>query len=355
MSRRFVLVRSVPIFVLALPAALAFLADACTSSEDESPIGGGTVSQAPTPEGWMLSSGHVPGQGLFATRLPGGKPRPMALSNDTVVFDARWSEPGESAYAFVQHGTDQTEVQLVKVGTTGEAAPVGDALENVNSTSAAGGTYLAATCFHGDGDTQVVADGDEAWRHVADACTATLSPEGTKVAFSEDGHTISTVPVEGGEPAVLFDLDDVAALKAAGLREPHIQEIAWGDAGLAMVLQRGEHFGLLIHTDDADHVSAIAGSPAFVGGLKWQPKGSLVAVVTFFQGQGGLLRAMDARTGQVRVLATDPRGLGGTVWAPDGSLLASLGSRGAWVFVDEDGHRATEVPVDNEIPFDWGM
>jgi hypothetical protein len=71
-------------------------------------------------------------------------------------------------------------------------------------------------------------------------------------------------------------------------------------------------------------------------------------------GQGSLLRAMDARNGKIRVLATDPRGLGGTVWAPDGLLLASLNPRGAWAFVDGEGHRATEVPVDNEVPFGWG-
>jgi hypothetical protein len=353
MPRRFVLVRSVPIFVLALSAVLALLAAACSAPEDETPIGE-PVSPAPTPKGWMLSSGHVFGQGLFATRLPGGKPRQMGLSTDTVVFDARWDEPGETASAFVQHGSDQTEVQLVRVGTSGDATPIGEPHQNVSSTSAAAGTYLVATCFHGDGDTQVVGDGEDDWRHVADGCTATLSPDGASAAFSEDGHTISTVPTDGGEPAELFDLDDVTALKVAGLREPRIQEMAWGDAGLAMVLHRGERFGLLIHTEDGDRVSAIPGSPGFVGGLKWQPKGSLVAVVTFFQGQGSLLRAMDAGTGKVRVLATDPRGLGGTVWAPDGSLLAALGSRGAWVFVDEDGHRATEVPVDNEIPFDWG-
>jgi hypothetical protein len=53
--------------------------------------------------------------------------------------------------------------------------------------------------------------------------------------------------------------------------------------------------------------------------------------------------------------ATDPRGLAGTVWSPDdGAPLASLDSRGAWVVVCGNGNRATLVPVDNEIPFDWG-
>jgi hypothetical protein len=245
-------------------------------------------------------------------------------------------------------------MQLVRVGTTGAATPVGDVLRNVSSTSAAAGIYLVATCFHGDGDTRVIGQGEDGWRHVADGCTATLSPDGTEVAFSADGHAIQTMPAAGGEPRTLFDLDDVEALRPAGLREPRIEEMAWGKAGLAMVLVRGRTFALLIHADGADRVAVIPGEPAFVGGLRWQPGGPLVAVVTFFLGQGGLLRAMDARNGKIRVLATDPRGLGGTVWAPDGSLLASLNSRGAWVFVDGEGNRATEVPVDNEVPFDWG-
>jgi hypothetical protein len=60
------------------------------------------------------------------------------------------------------------------------------------------------------------------------------------------------------------------------------------------------------------------------------------------------------RTWAIRVMASDPRGLGGTVWSPDGSLPASLDSRGARISVDGNGNRATPVPVDNELPFDWG-
>ena len=99
---------------------------------------------------------------------------------------------------------------------------------------------------------------------------------------------------------------------------------------------------------------SIPGRPSFVGTLQWQPSGTLLAVATFFGGRGSILRAVDAETGAVRVVAGDPRGLGGTVWSPGGSLLASLGSRGAWIFVDGNGNRATLVPVDNLLPFDWG-
>jgi hypothetical protein len=308
----------------------------------------------------MLSSGLSFGQGLMATRLPGGEPRRMDLPNDSVVYAARWAEPGRSAYAFVQPNGNQRAVQLVRVGVDGPPQPVGARLENVSATAAvsatdtAGGVFLAATCAHGRGSVEVMAGGESAWRRVANGCRATLSPDGRAVAFSDDGHTVRTVPVAGGTPTTVFDADAVAAVRSAGLDGARIEDVAWGDPGVGVVLHHGRTYAVLVHTDHGDHLAPIPGTPTFVGALQWQPSGTLLAVATFFGGQGSILRAVDARTGAVRVLASDPRGLGGTVWSPDGSLLASLDSRGAWIFVDGNGNRATLVPVDNELPFDWG-
>jgi hypothetical protein len=341
-------------FTLLVCAALTLLAAGCTSSGGDDARRTRPATVAPTPEGWMLSSGQVFGQGLTATRLPDGDPQRMGLPIDDVVFDAAWVEPGATAYAFVQPGSDQTELQLEEVGMSGDASPVGAPVRDVSSISAAGSVFLASSCNHGKGDTMVVQAGESSWKHVADACYATLSEDGRSVAFSQDGHTIQTVPVGGGAAEELFDLDRVKALATAGLGGARIEELAWGSAGLAVVLVRGPHFGVLVHADDGDRVAPVPGAPAFVGRLRWQPSGRLAAFVTFYQGQGSVIRAMDARTGEVRVLATDSRGLAGTVWAPDGTLLASLDSRGSWLFIDPDGHRATDVPVDNELPFDWG-
>jgi Tol biopolymer transport system component len=185
---------------------------------------------------------------------------------------------------------------------------------------------------------------------VADACAATLSPDGRSLSFSTDGHTIQSMPVAGGSPTTVMDLDEVAGR----LRGGHIDEMSWGRAGLGIVLHRGPRYGVVVHADSGDHVAEITGNPAFVGRLRWQPSGTLLAFVTFFQGQGSVMRVVDADSGEVRVLATDSRGLAGTVWAPDGSLLASLDSRGAWLFLEPDGRRATSVQVDNQLPFDWG-
>jgi WD40 repeat protein len=327
--------------------AAAILLAACTAT-----TGGGaprTTGSAPTPRGWMLSSGQVFGQGLTATRLPDGDPQRMGLPIDAPVVDAAWIQPGTVAYAFVQSGSDQNTVQLDEVEVNGSATPVGDRVSNVSSISVAGSEFLVASCDHGKGDTRVIRAGDGAWRHAVAACAATLSPDGKSLAFSSDGHTIRSMPVDGGAAQIMLDLGSIDELQGA-----HIGEMSWGPSGLGIVLNRGANFWMLVHTDRGDHVARIAGAPGFVGRLRWQPSGELLAFVTFYQGQGSVMRAMDARSGQVRVMATDPRGLAGTVWAPDGSLLASLESRGAWLFTEPDGRRATAVDVDNELPFDWG-
>src|SRR5205823_5312889 len=134
-------------------------------------------------------------------------------------------------------------------------------------------------------------------------------------------------------------------------RQARIGELAWGAPGLGMVVEGNDYHAVVVHTDAGDHVAVIPGQPAFLGGLRWQPRGSLLAFVTVsltvVSGQGSVMRAIDATTGRVRVLAADAQGLAGTVWAPDGRLLATLSSRGQWLFVDPTGHRVSQVDVTN--------
>jgi len=340
-----------PLWVLLL---IPLVAAACTAANGGDAPRTAPATKAPTPRGWMLSSGQVFGKGLIATHLPDGDPQRMGLPNDAVVFDAAWVQPGATAGAFVQSGSDPNTLELEEVGMTGTATRVGDPIGDISAISAAGSVFLVSSCSHERGDTRVVPAGGSSWQHVVDACEATLAPDGRSLAFSTDGHTIQSMPVGGGAPQAVVDLDRIDALNGAGLRGAHIEEMSWGSAGLGVVLGRGRAFGVLVHTGQGDHVTPITGAPMFVGRLRWQPTGRLLAVVTFYQGQGSILRAIDSGTGDVRVLAADSRGLAGTVWAPDGSLLASLAAGGSWLFIEPNGSRARAVPVDNELPFDWG-
>ena len=237
---------------------------------------------------------------------------------------------------------------------TGSPQPVGGVLKGVSTISTAGGAFLAGTCHRGTGDVMVIPSGGSAWLPVpgADGCRATLSPDGGTVAFTEDGHTVRTVPAAGGPETRPSTPPRRPGWRRQGSgRRDH--RAVLGERRPGRGPAPGALFGVVVHTPKGDHLGVISGSPNFVGALAWQPSGSLVAMATFVQGQGSVLRVMDARTGAVRVLATDPRGLSGTVWAPNGSLVASLDSRGTWEFVDGNGNRAGLVPVDNEIPLDW--
>ncbi|MFL5797528.1 MAG: hypothetical protein ACJ77A_06295 [Actinomycetota bacterium] len=336
-----------PLRILVL---IPLVATACTSAHGGGGRRAAPATKAPTPRGWMLSSGQVFGKGLTATHLPDGDPQRMGLPIDAAVFDAAWVRPGATADVFVQPGSDPNTLQLEEVGMSGTTSPVGDPIGDVSAVSTAGSVFLVSSCSHGNGDTRVLPAGASSWRHVAAACQATLAPDGRSLAFSTDGHTIQTVPVAGGTPRTLVDLDRITT----GLRGgAHIDEMSWGPPGFGVVLSRGPAFAVLVHTDQADHVAPITGAPGFVGQLRWQPTGGLLAVDTFSQGQGGILRAIDSGTGDVRVLAADSRGLSAAVWAPDGSLLATLAGGGSWLFIEPNGTRAQAVPVDNELPFDW--
>jgi hypothetical protein len=303
----------------------------------------------------MLASGEQLGQGLTATRLPDGDPVRLGLPNDAGVVDAVWARPGEIAFAFVQSGANG-DVRLEEVRLEGSPRPIGHVFRRVGAIGAAGSWFLATSCARGQESAWVVnvALRLTAWRRVAPSCVAALSPDGRSVAYSPDGRRILEVPVSGGKPSQAFDL-----AQALGTRHPsaRIREIAWGPQGLGMMAAAGDFSSVVVHTDAGDHMVEIPGAPAFLGNLRWQPNGSLLAFVSVSQNvvttQGSVLRAIDAATGKVRVLAADARGLAGTTWSPDGTLLATLGSRGAWLFVTPQGHRVRQVDVSNEVPFDW--
>src|SRR6266545_1945531 len=76
-----------PLWVLLL---IPLVAAACTAANGGDAPRTAPATKAPTPRGWMLSSGQVFGKGLIATHLPDGDPQRMGLPNDAVVFDAAW-------------------------------------------------------------------------------------------------------------------------------------------------------------------------------------------------------------------------------------------------------------------------
>ena len=160
---------------------LVLIAVACTSSDAGHAQPTAAATPAPTPRGWMLSSGHVFGQGLTATRLPDGDPQRMGLANDMVVVDAAWSEPGNTAFAFVQSG-DQNALQLERVGMSGTATPIGDPIRDFSAIAAAGSVLLVSSCADGNGDTVIAGTKDlsrEPWtgtqgsRHI-DTCHSSI-------------------------------------------------------------------------------------------------------------------------------------------------------------------------------------
>jgi dipeptidyl aminopeptidase/acylaminoacyl peptidase len=169
--------------------------------------------------------------------------------------------------------------------------------------------------------------------------TPRLSPDGTQVAYADDGH-VGLVPVSGGPPRRL--------LEAAG-------PLWIDDATLLVGVERGDTTRLAV-VEVADPWPRRLAPGAADHGDEWAPAVSpdRSEVAFVFTPRADLnrseIRVATLATGAVRALTGTPRMQDrAPAWSPDGSTLAYVSERsGTWALhvVGRDGERERQLTAD---------
>lgn len=221
--------------------------------------------------------------------------------------------------------------------------------------SVEGDTLLAASC--GERPVGFVLDlaAPTEWRRVAASCGASLSPDAAAMAWSPDGRTLVRSPVDGGEPDPILELGSIEGLSASMGGDLTIGVVGWGSPGVAVTAYGGDRQAAIVAAEgSAPYVAPLGGTgPVARAFLSWQPGGDLLAVM-MWNNLEGIVRVLDPRTGESRIVAMVQEPPRGMVWSPSGDVVLA-GTDLRWVYVAPDGEWLRSVPVarGDSLQLDW--
>jgi WD40 repeat protein len=338
------------------------LAASCSSADPE-PRAGPTTPTVPLGGSVLAIEDFGRRVAIYDTRSRVFNSVEMGQQSGSVA-DAFWTGNGERILTLVRQFDGST--RLFEVGLDAEPRAVGPGGVGLGSFAHAGDVYMGTECIF-DRAGGALARGVRVytldlsapaeWRHIADGCAATLSPDGRSVAYTADARTMWVVPSDGSKGRRrLFDVADAEGLSPEDLDQAYIAgPPAWSDAGLAFSLAIGDRVavGTLAPEGRLTAHSLGDNGVGLTAGLAWQPGGPLLAVTNASHAEG-ILRILDTETMRWRVvaLANDP--FMGLVWSPDGRAVVSS-SRFSWTIVDPrpDGGRLHAVVAGRATPVDW--
>ncbi len=327
---------------------------------------GPPAQPVPALAGSVLASGRS-FDSLVRMDLPDLVPVDIPLTDETgAVVDAVWDGDAAAALAMLRL-RDGTQ-RLYRVAPDAEPEPIGPLVRQSiagGSLEVKGTTALYVRCGIDDPSSASVLDlgAPTAYRHLVETCLATMSPDGSTVAFSApDARSILTVPTDGSaEPTTLVRLADLTDLFGeAASRLTVFGPLVWSDTGLAMGVALDEGQAVILVPEQGSPMLVTPkglpppvtfGRQRFLVGLAWNPDGSALAVSSLTQNEA-VLRTVDPSTGGASVLALDGEALAEPTWSPDGEVLVSQAHL-SWLFVDRDGTWIRRPPVDGLLPLDW--
>ena len=316
--------------------------------------------------GSILGTGRPFGQGLYAYSLPDlrgerlGVREGQELGFGLEFLGAFWTDETH-AVTFVSSGTGS---QLVRASPGQPPEELGPRLPLVSSFDVRGGHAVATTCPRRPGRLHVLdLARPRAWRVVARSCLATLSPDGTRVAYVQRDTEVWEEPVEGGTAALLVDVADVREVREKDLGREVISQLSWGRAGVAAVVSNERSLGgfsggrsaiVVRDGDGTTHVAPLPVQDLSFPFRPWQPNGTLLAIIARPSSGGALLRLFDPTTGELRVVAADTQFLANAAWSPDGRALVASNSGNAMLFVDVKGNWIKRIGTGGIGLLDWG-
>lgn len=320
--------------------------------------GGPAGSPQPTPGGAVANvAGTVLvaqgfGGELATIELPEGEPQPLAMPADVRFVHAAYVAEDGSVVAVVEHGHGRLRAYRLSAGA---AQPVGPPLRRAHSFSFAADHLLAARCDRASSAWLLDLAAPERWVLAPGACGATLSPDGTEVAWSPDGRQVVRAPTDpAARPEPLLDAAELEGLPPGMGGLEVIGRLSWGPGGLAVPLGNNERqAAAVVESDGMVAVTALGDRGAGIGAnLAWQPSGDLLAVASW-----GTLEAIVRvfpPSGNSRVVAMDEDPIAGLVWSPSGDVLLAA-SQSRWTFVTSSGEwiRSNPVPRGELVPIAW--
>lgn len=290
--------------------------------------------------------------GLATVELPDGTPQEIELPLTFRVVFGSFLDDG-SILAVVQEDLDLDRAYRISDGAPEALGP--PLRDRFGLTfSVEGDTLLAASC--GDRPIGFVLDlaAPTVWRRVDASCGASLSPGAEAMAWSPDGRTLVRSPVDGGEPEPVLELGEIEGLSAMG-GDLTIGGFGWGPGGIAITAYGGDRQAAIVAPEGSTpFVAPLGGTgPVARSFLSWQPEGDLLAVM-MWNNLEGIVRILDPRTEQSRIIAMVQEPPRGMVWSPSGDVVLA-GTDLRWVYVAPDGEWLRSVPVarGDSLPLDW--
>lgn len=371
-----------PGWALRAAAAILVVASACSSpdsslrsdrSQADKRITGAVLARAP-------SSAAGPGDRLVSVDLPSGRMRAFRGPEKAgFPFEGFWLDGAARGPEAVELADfDGRGARLFRLSLDRPPQALGPLLRGpVADTDASGSLVAVARCGRPsapeqrDGVFVIDVNHPTRWRRVARGCSAALSPDGSRVAYSPDGRTIRTLPLDGsGSSEVVADLDALGrniegkglrpagSLKRGGGGRISPADLRWGPGGIALGV-RSRQSNVIVVARPGERPVFEAITPAdndFFPVLSWRPESDSLGVLSNSGGYVdaiGVVRLFDPRRAELEVISAVSQPSYTMVWSPSGDALVTGDDRNAWTFISPSGRWIEQLPSPRAIPLDW--
>jgi hypothetical protein len=244
----------------------------------------------------------------------------------------------------VQFGFGNGTNQLFLIGSDSRPERVGPRVAGVTTFQVQGGYAVAWGC---PGQMSLLDLGNPSrWQLIGHACSATISPDGQRLAYATD-TALFVMDLPDGTARQVLRFRDLPELRRAQIAPQSLEEMLWGGPGIAIQVGDASRSAIVVWRDDGPPVVDALGR-ARLGQMQWQPGGRLLAY--FDYAPQGEVFTLDPDTGERRQVAASGD-FGRLAWSPDGKVVATSRSLNIIALIDQSGRgqvgtlRASGVPI----------
>lgn len=302
-----------------------FLGAACTGGGSGVDTGPSTPAYHPTGRIVMLSGRFL--TGLDVLDAATDRQSHLRLPARGGAYSSAWPAPDGRMYALPTLGlfSENSRGQLFLIGDR-RPERVGPPIEDADDFQARGGYAVAWGC-PAPMRLLDLAHPTE-WREIGHTCSASMSPDGKRLAFtSPTGLSVMDLP--DGTPHEVLRFRDLDELRPAHVPAQSLDNVSWGTPGIAVEVGDASRSAMVVWREDRPPVVVPLGV-ARPEQMEWQPGGRLLAFYDF--APYGEVLTLDPDTGTRRQIAVSD--FGRLSWSPDGRVVAAPRSENVLALVD---------------------